>query len=130
MDLCCRLRRAVPGGVAGNSAFNNGIPSLEYAVAVLEVPLILVLGHSGCGAVKAAMGTKPLKPPLEDLVQPIRSSLKSDDDPTQVIEGNGRYAAGQVTKPSAVLKQAKASGKVMIKSVFFDIKSGNITLLD
>lgn len=116
--------------VAGNSAFNDGFASLEYAVAVLEVPLILVLVHSGCGAVKAAMETKPLTPLLEDLVQPIRSSLKSGDDLTQVIEGKGHDAAGQLTKRSAVLKEAEASGKVTIKSAFFGIKSGNVSLLD
>ena len=115
--------------VAGNSAFDDGIASLEYAVAVLEVPLILVLGHSGCGAVKAAMSTAPLTPLLEDLVKPIRSALKSGDDLTQAIEGNARYAAGQLTKRSAVLKEAEASGKVLIKSAFFDIKSGEVSLL-
>ena len=42
--------------VAGNSAFNDGIASLEFAVAALEVPLIVVMDHSSCGAVAAAMG--------------------------------------------------------------------------
>ena len=51
--------------VAGNSAFNDGIASLEFAVAALEVPLIVVMGHSSCGAVAAAMGTAPLTPLLE-----------------------------------------------------------------
>jgi carbonic anhydrase len=115
--------------VAGNSAFDDGIASLEYAVAVLGVPLILVLGHSGCGAVKAAMGSAPLTPLLEDLVKPIRSSLQSGDDLTQAIEGNARYAASQLTKRSKVLLDAEASGKVKIKSGFFDIKSGVVKIL-
>ena len=115
--------------VAGNSAFDDGIASLEYAVAVLEVPLILVLGHSGCGAVKAAMGAKPLTPLLEDLVKPIRASLQSGDDLTQAIEANARHAAGQLTQRSAVLRDAQASGKVKIASAFFDIKSGKVSLL-
>lgn len=116
--------------VAGNNAYDDGIASLEYAVAVLGVPLILVLGHSGCGAVKAAMASEPLTPLLEDLVKPIRASLKSSDDLTKAIEGNARYAAGQLTKRSAVLKEAQASGKVVIKSAFFDIKSGSVSVLD
>ena len=41
--------------VAGNFADVNSIASLEYAVAVLGTPLILVLGHEMCGAVKSAM---------------------------------------------------------------------------
>lgn len=116
--------------VAGNNAYDDGIASLEYAVAVLEVPLILVLGHSGCGAVKAAMASEPLTPLLEDLLKPIRASLKSGDDLTQAIEGNARFAAAQLTKRSAVLKEAQANGKVTIKSAFFDIKSGRVSLLD
>ncbi|MCP9816720.1 carbonic anhydrase [Synechococcus sp. GreenBA-s] len=91
--------------VAGNSTFDDGIASLAYAVAVLEVPLILASGHSGCGAVKAAMVTKLLTPLLEDLAKPIRSSLKSRDDLTQAIEGKAHYAAGQLTKRSAVPKR-------------------------
>ncbi len=47
---------------AGNTSFDDGIASLEYAVAVLGTPLVLVMGHSGCGAVKAAMGSEPLTP--------------------------------------------------------------------
>jgi carbonic anhydrase len=116
--------------VAGNSAFDDGIASLEYAVAVLEVPLILVLGHSGCGAVKAAMGSKPLTPLLEELVKPIRASLTAGDDVSQAIKGNARYAAGQLSQRSAVLREAQASGKVTIRSAFFDIKSGRVSLLD
>jgi carbonic anhydrase len=41
--------------VAGNFATNETIASLEYAVAVLGVPLILVLGHDSCGAIEAAI---------------------------------------------------------------------------
>src|ERR1700732_5166150 len=41
--------------VAGNFANAETIASLEYAVAVLQVPLILVLGHDSCGAVEAAI---------------------------------------------------------------------------
>lgn len=115
--------------VAGNSAYDDGIASLEYAVAVLEVPVILVLGHSGCGAVKAAMGSAPLTPLLEDLVKPIRASLQSGDDLTQAIEGNARYGASQLTKRSTVLRDAAASGKVKIISGFFDIKSGVVKIL-
>ena len=44
--------------LAGNNVYDDGIASLEYAVAVLGVPLILVLGHSGCGALKASHGQR------------------------------------------------------------------------
>ena len=114
---------------AGNTAFDDAIASMEYAVSVLKVPLILVLGHSNCGAVKAAMGSDPLTPLLEELVKPIRASLVSGDSLTQAIAGNARYAAGQLTARSTVLKDAAASGKVKIKSAYFDIGSGVVSLI-
>jgi len=113
--------------VAGNSVFNDGIASLEFAVAALEVPLIVVMGHSSCGAVAAAMGTAPLTPLLEDLVQPIRASLQPNDDLTQAIQGNARYAAAQLVKRSPSLAEAQASGKVRIQPAFFDIQSGVVS---
>ena len=57
---------------AGNSAFDEAIASVEYSVSVLKTPLVMVMGHSGCGAVTAAMDDKPLTPSLERLIHPIR----------------------------------------------------------
>ena len=114
---------------AGNTAFDDGIASLEYAVAVLGTPLVLVMGHSGCGAVKAAMGSDPLTPMLEGLVKPIRASLHSGDALNAAIQGNVRYAANQLTSRSTVLKEAVAAGKLSIRSAYFDIGSGKVSLL-
>jgi carbonic anhydrase len=113
---------------AGNTAFDDAIASLEYAVSVLGVPLVLVMGHSGCGAVKAAIASDPLTPLLEQLVTPIRASLQSRDDLTQAVQGNARYAAGQLTARSAVLKGAVEGGKLSIRSAYFDIGSGKVSL--
>ncbi|MEB3254879.1 MAG: carbonic anhydrase [Synechococcaceae cyanobacterium] len=114
---------------AGNTAFDDGIASLEYAVAVLKTPLVVVMGHSGCGAVKAAMASEPLTPLLEGLVKPIRASLHSGDSLTQAIQGNVRTAAGQLTSRSAVLRDAVAAGNLAIRSAYFDIASGRVSFL-
>jgi carbonic anhydrase len=114
---------------AGNTAFDDAIASLEYAVSVLGVTLVLVMGHSGCGAVKAAMDNRPLTPLLENLVKPIRASLVPGDHLTKAIQGNARYAAAQLTARSAVLQQAVEAGKLSIRSAYFDISSGTVSLL-
>ena len=85
------------------------------------------MGHSSCGAVAAAMGTAPLTPLLEDLVQPIRASLQPNDDLTKAIQGNARYAAAQLVRRSPSLAEAQASGKVRIQPAFFDIQSGVVS---
>jgi len=114
---------------AGNTAFDDAVASLEYAVSVLGVPLVLVMGHSGCGAVKAAMASAPLTPLLEKLVTPIRASLQSRDDLSLAVQGNARYAAGQLSARSEVLKGAVDGGKLKIRSAYFDIGSARVTLL-
>lgn len=140
--LCCADSRVEPSWLfacgsgelfqvrsAGNTVFDQAIASLEYAVAVLGVPLVLVMGHSGCGAVQAALSRAPLTPLLEELVQPIRASLRSGDDLTQAIEGNARQSAAQLTQRSAVLRDAVSAGRLTIRSACCDIGSGLVRWL-
>jgi carbonic anhydrase len=67
--------------VAGNFANEESVASLEYAVAVLAVPLILVLGHDSCGAVDATIKSikdgKPLPGHMPSLVAGLSASVKA-----------------------------------------------------
>src|SRR4030081_1124140 len=67
--------------VAGNFANDDTIARMEYAVAVLGVPLILVLGHDSCGAVDATIKSlkddKPLPGHMPSLVEGIAPSVKA-----------------------------------------------------
>lgn len=114
---------------AGNTAFADAIASLEYAISQLGTQLVLVMGHSSCGAVKAALGSDPLTPLLTDLVKPIRASFVPGEDLIASIKGNTRYAAAQITRRSEVMAQAVASGKVAIRSSYFDIATGKVSLI-
>jgi carbonic anhydrase len=66
---------------AGNFASNETTASLEYAVAVLSTPLILVLGHDSCGAVDATIKSlqdgKPLPGHIPSLVTAIAPAVKA-----------------------------------------------------
>jgi carbonic anhydrase len=66
---------------AGQVASDSAIGSLEYAVGVLGVPLILVLGHDECGAVRAAIDSQAtdapsLTPKIEKLIGPIVPAVR------------------------------------------------------
>lgn len=66
---------------AGQVISDSVLGSLEYAVAVLKVPLILVLGHDRCGAVRAAIdsqGPEPeaLPPHIDDIIQKIVPAVR------------------------------------------------------
>jgi carbonic anhydrase len=114
---------------AGNTAFDEGIASLEYAVAELAVPLILVLGHSGCGAVTAAMASDPLTPLLEELVAPIRASLRPGADLAAAVRTNAAAAAAALPRRSALLRQAVEDGRLRLQAAYFDIGSGQVSLV-
>lgn len=114
---------------AGNTAFNEAIASMEYAVSVLGTPLLLVMGHSACGAVKAAIASNPLTPLLEELVQPIRASIKPGEGLEAVIKGNVRAAASTLVRNSAVLRGAVDGGRLTIRGAYFDIGSGQVSWL-
>jgi len=114
---------------AGNTAFDEAIASIEYAVSHLGTPLVMVMGHSSCGAVQAAIASDPLTPLLTDLVKPIRASVVPGADLAATIKANARSAATQITRRSEVVAQAVARGAVSIRSCYFDIVSGSVTLI-
>lgn len=115
---------------AGNTAFDDAIASLEYAIDHLAVPLALVVGHSGCGAVTAALASDPLTPLLSELVAPIRASLQPGDDLQQAITRNARRSAEQLSAKSDLVRQAVSEGRLTIRSSVYDIATGRVTLLN
>ena len=78
---------------AGNTAFTEAIASIEYGVSVLKTPLLMVMGHSRCGAVKAAMEVNPLPPALDRLIQPIREYIIGCSDLEDAVQ---RDALGRI----------------------------------
>jgi carbonic anhydrase len=114
---------------AGNTAFDDAIASLEYGVAVLKTPLIMVMGHSACGAVDAARKSDPLTPLLEKLVTPIRASLTPGETLDESIQANSRYAANQLTERSAVLADAVKNGPLQIVVSTFNIADGSVSMV-
>ncbi len=114
---------------AGNTAFGAAVGSLEYGVGELGIPLILVVGHNGCGAVQAARSADPLSPSLGELVRPIRASLSPGDDLNQAVRANARQTVQQLTQTSELLRSAQANGTLVIRASVYDINSGLVSLI-
>ena len=115
---------------AGNTAFTEAIASVEYCVSVLKTPLLMVMGHSGCGAVTAAMGTDPLTPSLDRLIQPIRENISGSSDLEEAVKRNAMASASTLVQRSAVLADAKASGALKLVVGCFQLSSGVVTLIE
>jgi carbonic anhydrase len=126
--------------VAGNVAGGDERGSLQYAVAHLHVPLLVVLGHERCGAVSAA-----LSPPSElakeadgvqELVARIVSNVKtlpaSGDEAErihQAVEANVRASLQQL-KDAPVLKGKIAAGEFRVVGAVYELDGGRVRWLN
>ncbi len=115
---------------AGNAAFTEAIASIEYGVSVLKTPLVMVMGHSGCGAVTAAMDANPLTPSLDQLIQPIRENINGSSDLEDAVKRNALASASTLIQRSAVLAEAKASGALKLVVGCLQLNSGVVSLIE
>ncbi len=108
--------------VAGNTATPAAIASLDYAVDELGVPLLLVLGHTGCGAVTAARAGK-CDGYLGPITHQICALASERDNPTldQLIEMNVRSAVDALTESKSPAGEAIRSGAVEIHGAIYDL---------
>jgi len=116
--------------LAGNVATTDEVASLEYAAGVSELRAILVLGHTRCGAVEAALARGPREGAIGALFQQIRSGL----DPTcrdllRAVEDNARAQRQRLLDGSAVLRDRIACGKLAIAAAVYDVATGTVRMI-
>ena len=120
---------------AGQAIDNNVIASIEYAIEHLGSKLIVVMGHTSCGAVKAAMGSKigvsVGSPALDALVSDIRPRLPLTPSGEKDVEpeslANVRGVAEDLSRKSAIIKEKTATGEVLIKRAMYHLDSGKVS---
>ncbi|WP_421997952.1 carbonic anhydrase [Reyranella sp.] len=125
--------------VAGNFVTTDGLASLEYGVAVLGMPLIMVLGHSGCGAIDATIKVMKdkitLPGHLPDLVNAIKPAIdlaekaKAANPLDEAIAQNVRYNVKRLQEAKPIIGEAVAAGKVKVVGGVYNIATGKVTLL-
>jgi carbonic anhydrase len=123
--------------VAGNVARSIETASLEYSCAVLGSQLIVVMGHSGCGAVSSAIaysqGKQMPSSDLTTLVETIepaveRAKTMTGDPTTNAIKANAVIVAASL-RGNSILKGLIAQKKLEIVSAYCDLETGKVTVL-
>jgi len=125
--------------VAGNFANDDTVASLEYGVAVLNSPLILVLGHDSCGAVDATI--KSLKdnttlpghlPSLVAALAPaVKASMdKPGDKLANAIRQNVVDVVAKLKTATPILSAAAAEGKIKIAGGIYRLSDGKVELIE
>ena len=115
--------------VAGNLVTPEIIGSLEYGVAVLGVKALVVLGHSGCGAVKAAMKADTVPGQISSLYPHLRQAVEQCGGSfDKAIEVNSKIQAELLSTSSTVILDAVNAGNLKVAAGVYDLASGKVTL--
>lgn len=124
--------------VAGNVISPEVMGSLQYAGAHLRTPLFVVLGHEGCGAVKAALEHKLASREhlsriqnLVDCIVPglaeIDSQVSEQEQLSAAVEANVRWSIHQILETTEAQNAIQAGARVV--GAIYEITSGHVRLL-
>ncbi len=124
--------------VAGNIIDRFGMGSIEYAVAALGAPLVMVLGHQKCGAVKATLDSlqPPRTPPpgdiaaLVDAIAPAVgvASARPGDLLDNSIRANAELSRDAI-KRSPQLKKSLDTGALQVVAAYYSLDTGLVTVI-
>lgn len=126
--------------VAGNTVDRRGLASIVYAVKHLHCPLVVVMGHTGCGAVAAAEsvvdGRSELDPSLEEMIVPIIPAVLDarraggERASVRAVEQNARRVAEKLATADPALASAVAAGRLKILAAVKQMRSGEVRFLE
>ena len=116
--------------VAGNVATPEEIASLEYAAGVLGSHVILVLGHTSCGAVTAAVQGAAVPGQISSLFQHIAPNVPEGASITEAVEANVRHQVAVLRQASPVIREAVAAGTLDVRGAVYSLTDGRVRMLD
>lgn len=121
---------------AGNAAWDDSvIGSLEYAVAHLSVPLVMILGHSNCGAVGAAIDAarsgqtgaeSSLGKHVEKLAEIVKSEVEKEHAVKESVEKNVREGVRSLLEGTSDVAALAKKGQVSVVGAVYDLHSGKV----
>lgn len=129
--------------IAGNFMNEDILGSLEFACGIAGTKLVVVLGHSGCGAIKGACDGVELghltallgkiRPAVEAVTEPADAALRTSGNPgfvDAVARENVRRTVEAIQSQSSVLSELRATAQIGIVGAMYDLGSGRVDFLD
>jgi carbonic anhydrase len=125
--------------VAGNTAADAAIGSIEYAAEHLGAPLLVVMGHRRCGAVQAALAalnsSEPAPGHLDAFITPIIPAAKmakqtgTDHVLDLAVQENVRRVVEQLTTSKPILAEMVHEHKLAIIGCVYDLDTGHVNIV-
>jgi len=115
---------------AGNIAeTTTDLGSIEYGQAVLKSKALVVLGHSDCGAVKAAFQGAQVGGNMQSFVDFIKTGIAGATSLDDAIVRNVNTVMDHIRKNSQIMRDAEKAGAVKIVGAVYDIKTATVRFL-
>lgn len=120
--------------VAGNIIGFHTLGSIEYAVRHLHTPLVIVMGHSCCGAVGAVTSEVKLDGHMASFTPPIQTAIKKVKDQSgDLIDNTARQLAkdiaNQISESEPIIADYVNDKKVKVVPMFYDFSTGKVSIL-
>lgn len=133
------IGQAFNARVAGNAVNDDILGSIEFATAVAGAKVVMVMGHSACGAIKGAIDDVRLgnltlllarfKNAIEATEYAGERSTKNPDYVDAVARTHVQHSVELIRERSPVLRDLEKQKKIMIVGAFYDLDSGRISLV-
>jgi carbonic anhydrase len=116
--------------VAGNMVTPEIMASMEYGVAVLGIKAILVMGHTNCGAISAAVQGKEVPGQISVLYQHLMPGIRdSHGDVAEAVRSNAVFQARLLRESSTVIAKAVKQDGLKVVGGVYDLGSGKVTVM-
>ena len=120
--------------IAGNIIDDHALGSIEYSVKVLETPLVIIMGHSSCGAVAAVADGVKLDGHMASFVPVIQAAVKRAGGGPDLGERSARelalMMAEKVAGSEPIISDYVTQGKVKVVPMYYSLESGAVSLLN
>lgn len=126
--------------VAGNVINEDILGSMEYACKVAGSKIVVVMGHSSCGAVVSACkevelgNITPLLAKIKPAISLVKSKGKVDfnneDNVQEVADENVINSINRIRKESPILKEMEDNGEIEIVGAMYSVQSGEVTFFE
>ena len=120
--------------VAGNFLDDVVLGNIEYAALELGVPLLVIMGHERCGAVKAALDGKAMPGYISTLVAAIKPAVDATknqlgDAWDNAVRANVKMNVNKLQSSSPILAEAVKAGKLKVVGARYDLDTGKVEMI-
>lgn len=119
---------------AGHALGPEALGSVEYAVERLEVPLVVVMGHTRCGAVEAAVRGEAHHGHLARIVEAVRSARETSqgmpgDPVANAVRANVEASVGKLVSHQGRLARHIREGRLTVVGAIYDLDTGVVSII-